>query len=151
MSSVEAVRKIEKELQKDRCQLGFALHHFPSNLPEEKHLEKMLSKKYGPDHPFSKFKAVFLNVGKEDPQARMRQGKPNLDRDTPDYDPFDPLNKLNIARHFTIGTGNWGHERTLFMDHFTKTRRGMTEIDALKPSREAAQDILRAVHQPSVE
>ena len=146
MSSIEAVRKIQSALESERCRQGFALHHFPNNLPEEKALERMLKEKFGENHPFTKFDAVFLNVAREPVDARRAKGKPILEKDTPDFDPTEPMAKGVIGRQFTLGTSNWLHERPLFLDWFMRTKRGMVEVDALsKPAEETTREILRIV------
>ena len=147
ISSEDAIKRIREQLEQERCQAGFALHHFPNNLPEQERFEKMIKDRFGASHPFNQFKAVFLDVGRDPVGERLFKKQPILERDNPEYDPYDPVNKDIIGRALTIGTGNWIYDKPPLLSHFMKTQREMLTVDALKPHQETTQDIIRIIRE----
>lgn len=142
----ETARLVVDHIQKERCHQGFALHHYPRDLPEQRLFEKELAERFGPEHEFNKFKAVFLDP-RQDKTERIRENKP-LFRDNPEYDPYDRTSKQMVARPLALDTSNWIYDRPNLLSHFMRTRRPMAEVESHKTPDEVVSDILRVTTEP---
>ena len=145
----ETARLVVDQIQNERCRRGFALHHFPRDLPEQRLFERELAERFGPHHDFNKFKAVFLDT-RQDEKDRIRKNEPIYHRDNPEYDPYDRSSKRIVARPLALDTSNWMYDRTNLLTHFMRTKRDMAEVEAHKCADEIASDIMRvATETPS--
>jgi hypothetical protein len=145
-STEEFARLITDRIQNERCRRGFALHHFPRDLPEQRQFEKELVQRFGLQHEFTKFKAVFLDPRQEDAE-RIRKNEPTYHRDNPEYDPYDRSSKKIIARPFALDSSNWIYDRSNLLSHFMDTRRPMAQVGVHKSADEAASDIIRVASE----
>ena len=148
-SGQETARLVVDHIQSERCRHGFALHHFPRDLPEQRQFEKELAERFGYQHDFTKFKAVFMDPRQDDAE-RIRKNQSITHRENPEYDPYDRTSKKIVARPFALDTSNWMYDRLNLLSHFMETRRPMAQVESHKTAEEAASDILRVTAESSV-